>query len=79
MKTTPWFMPKDRPIRVGVYAVDWPEIAGNRDLWYAYWDGADWGWIQKTPNDALFVYHDQPYKRHSAHSLAWLGLVKESK
>lgn len=78
MKTTPWFDAKDSPVRIGVYEADWPENIGYGD-WFAYWDGSQWGYMQRDPNDAVRDYQLEPKHRHKAGKLAWRGLLKESK
>ena len=79
MKTTPWFDTKEKPVRAGVYIADWPEEAKDRNVWFAYWDGSQWGYMYRDPNDAARDYKRHPEHRHKAGKLVWRGLLKESK
>ena len=78
MKTTPWFNEKEMPVRAGVYMADWPEAAKDSDVWFAYWDGSQWGYMQRDPNDAARSYQQNPEDCHKAGLLIWRGLLKES-
>jgi len=79
MKTTPWFDTKEKPVRAGVYIADWPEEAKESDVWFAYWNGSQWGFMQKSVDKAVMDYQQNPKHRHKAGKLAWRGLLKESK
>jgi hypothetical protein len=79
MKTTPWFNEKEMPVRTGVYIADWPEEAKDYVVWFAYWDGSQWGFMRESVDEAVMDYQKNPSNRHMAGLLIWRGLLKESK
>ncbi len=50
MKLTEWFPGDVKPVRKGVYQ----KMCGHgKELGYQYWDGANWGYWEETPDAAV--------------------------
>ena len=73
---TPWYPMNIKPARIGVYQADWniPSPAFENDVWYAYFDGKEWGWMQPNPDKALRSYQMEQHRRHAY--LIWRGIAK---
>lgn len=76
VELTPWFLPPVNPARAGVYIVDYPEYIKAKDdcLWYAYFNGVDWGWMYESVETAVNAGKSKT-DRHT--QLAWRGLAKD--
>lgn len=76
VELTPWFLPPVNPARAGVYIVDYPEYIKAKDdcLWYAHFNGVDWGWMYESIETAKKAEED---KLNRNKYLAWRGLAKD--
>lgn len=70
-KTTPWFSMKAKPVRIGVYEVDWQD---GDTTFFSYWDGRGFngGWV--TPQRAR--EHFNFGHKWSKKPTRWRGLAK---
>jgi hypothetical protein len=71
VQMTEWFPADTKPVRVGVYLVDWPSQVGSKLKWYSFFDGEKWGWMDFSVNKAIQGY-SQDKVRHTG--LCWRGL-----
>ena len=71
MKVSPWFdLPKDMPVREGVYEV---EIEGYSWRYFSYWkNGSGFGWVSRSVDDAMLDRDRRSLARHTK----WRGIVK---
>ena len=73
---TAWFPENIKPIRHGVYQTEWPDrINVTKLIWYSYFDGEKWGYMDVSPEKAVLEYCVHQRNRHE--SLAWRGLAKK--
>lgn len=74
-KLTPWFPHSIKPVRKGVYQADFATCRVSDPIpWYAYFDGAEWGWMCLNVEDAVNDYRHNSTHRHVR--LEWRGIVK---
>lgn len=69
-KMTPWFQPRSKPARVGVYETEWRGIG----RFFNFWDGRDWHWGWRTLERA--ERSSDPMTRRDQRDLCkWRGLA----
>jgi len=71
VKLTPWFSPDEKPVRDGVWEVDW-----NGPGWYRVYSHGRWYVGGDSVDSAWVRYQD---KRPSMLDLCWRGLAEEPK
>lgn len=70
-KTTDWYPPNVKPVRVGIYERKFLSASAR----FSYWNGKEWGANDMTPERA-YLYRGCPSKYQF---LLWRGLTKRSK
>ena len=74
-KMTPWFQSKTKPIRAGVYEIQWYFV----DSWergFSYWNGTKWANAVETPNKA---YLCKKWVQGACQDKKWRGFTKEQR
>lgn len=73
---TPWFSAKDKPSRVGVYAMAYELLRKDRadgepfGYGYAYWNGTEWESVRSETGQFWGQYINTP-------TMIWRGLTSE--
>ena len=70
MKLTKWHRAGIKPVHIGIYEVE-PDSSSP---WYSYWDGKEFGWMERDINKALLHSNWCFYER-----LKWRGLAEKPK
>ena len=70
-KLTPWFPAHIKPVRKGVYKIS-PCVGSD---WFRRWDGANWLWGARTPEDAAFDHAPIIFLPDEL----WCGLARKPK
>jgi hypothetical protein len=72
---TGWFPHAITPIRIGVYAVEWPLYVGVK-RGFAHWNGIAWGNTADRACDAELMAGDRDV---AAQNKSWRGLKSPAK
>lgn len=78
-KTTDWYPPDVKPIRVGVYHVFPDNFAVPRTM-FAHWDGKNWRWFSRSFVRA--IRYGEPkisIYMHKGIGFKWRGLAKPTR
>lgn len=80
MKLSQWYTtnPKSpmfqKPWEVGAYKrLGW----GGPEDTYTYWNGAYFGYLGRTPDEAMTIYQSSGGKKSCHQDYAWQGIIKE--
>ena len=66
---TPWFPPRIKPVREGVYEV---KFCSDGDICYAAWNGKNWSWFDLSPRGQRLRDF-----QNSAQNKYWRGFTEE--
>jgi len=69
-KLTPWFPANVKPVRVGVYRVQYYNYSG-----FAYWDGKQWS---NLVDSVASAYKNHDWTDGAIQQKRWRGLTQEA-
>lgn len=77
-KLTPWFPADQKPVRRGVYKTELRSSVREAviEISYSYWDGANWGNSQPTPEKARSHFLKNGFGNQNK---PWCGLAADPK
>lgn len=74
MKLSEWINPKqEKPTKVGVYE---RKGFGFNDVVFTYWNGEYFGYLGKTPNEALKEWNNTGGSKSYHQDYPWRGVVE---